>query len=229
MRGFLLNIIQISLVLLLLMSIGNKGSFKSQTGKASFYGKEFEGRKTACGEIFRNADFTAAHRTLPFHTFVRVTNLRNDLSISVRINDRGPFVNNRIIDLSEAGARRIGSYNKGLATVKVEKLTLLQKNAEIDSLFTCEDVVDCLGNPEKLVGYSLSLWRTSDIIHMLYVSNELYLHEDVEKVLIVGLGTGKKRVYHLTLTGYPNKEAVAKAYDLFERKGFMDVRLLKTR
>lgn len=229
MRGLFLNIIQLLSVLLLLMSTGNKASFKSQTGKASFYGREFEGRKTACGEIFRNADFTAAHRTLPFHTFVRVTNLRNDLSISVRINDRGPFVNNRIIDLSEAGARRIGSYNKGLAPVKVEKLTLLRKNAEIDSLFTCEDVVDCLGNPEQLVGYSLSLWRTSEIIHMLYVSNELYLHEDVEKVLIVGLGVGKKRVYHLTLTGYPSKDAVAKAYDFFERKGFMDVRLLKTR
>lgn len=229
MKGIFLNIIQLLSVLLFLMSTGDKASNKSQTGKASYYGREFDGRKTACGEIFRNADFTAAHRKLPFHTFVRVTNLQNDLTITVRINDRGPFVKSRIIDLSEAGARRIGSYNKGLASVKVEKLTLLQKNAEIDSLFTCEDVTDCLGNPDQLEGYSLSLWRTNDIIHMLYIANELYLHEDVEKVLIVGLGVGVKRVYHLTLTGYPNKESASKAYDFFERKGFMEVRLLKTK
>lgn len=229
MKGIFLNTVQLLSVLLLLLSAGNKTSTKFQTGKASYYGREFEGRKTASGEIFLNADFTAAHRTLPFQTIVRVTNLQNDLSITVRVNDRGPFVKNRIIDLSEAGARRIGSFKKGLASVKVEKQTLLQKNTEIDSLFTCEDVTDCLGNPDELEGYSLSLWRTKDIIHMLYIANELYLHEDVEKVLIVGLGVGSKRVYHLTLTGYPNKDAAAVAYDLFERKGFMDVRLLKTR
>jgi rare lipoprotein A len=229
MKGIFLNIIQALGVLLFLMSSGNSTPTKSQKGKASYYGKEFEGRKTACGEIFHNADFTAAHRKLPFHTFARVTNLKNDLTITVRINDRGPFVKSRIIDLSEAGARRIGSYNKGLASVKVEELKLLHKNPEIDSLFTCEDVTDCLGNPDQLEGYSLSLWRTNDIIHMLYIANELYLHEDVKKVLIVGLGVGAKRVYHLTLTGYPNKESAAKAYDFFERKGFMEVRLLKTR
>jgi len=229
MKGVLLNTIQLLLVSLFLIAAGEKNNSKQQTGKASYYGREFEGRKTASGEIFRNADFTAAHRTLKFGTYARVTNLKNNLSITVRINDRGPFVKYRIVDLSEAGARRIGSYNKGLASVKLETLNMLQQNAEIDSLFTCEDVIDCLGNPEKLDGYSLSLWRSKDIIHMLYLSNELYLHEDVEKVLIVGLGIGDKRTYHLTLTGYSNKKEAALAYDYFERKGFMEVRLLKTK
>lgn len=224
----ILKTVSFMLVLLLFISAGKKTTLK-KVGKASYYGREFEGRKTASGEIFHNADFTAAHRTLPFNTFVRVTNLKNDLTITVKINDRGPFVKTRIIDLSEAGARRIGSYNKGLASVKIEMLTLLQKNKEIDSLFTCEDVTDCLGNPESLKGISISLWRTKDIIHMLYIANELYLHEDVEKVLIVGLGTGINRTYHLTLTGYPSKEATLQAHDFFERKGFMDVRILKAR
>ncbi len=229
MKVLFLNTIQLLFVLLLLTGAGNKIHLKTQTGKASYYGREFEGRKTASGEIFHNADFTAAHRTLPFNTFVRVTNLKNDLIITVKINDRGPFVKSRIIDLSEAGARRIGSYNKGLASVKTETLTLLQKNKEIDSLFSCEDVTDCLGNPAELEGYSLSLWRSKDIIHMLYIANELYLHEDVEKVLIVGLGLGSKRTYHLTLTGYHTRKEAAVAYDFFERKGFMGVQLLKFR
>ncbi|MBL7924200.1 MAG: septal ring lytic transglycosylase RlpA family protein [Bacteroidia bacterium] len=229
MRGYFLNIAQIVLVSLFLIAAGNKVPPNKQLGKASYYGREFEGRKTANGEIFRNADFTAAHRTMAFHTIVRVTNLKNSLTITVRINDRGPFVRSRIIDLSEAAARRIGSYKHGLASVKVEPMNLLQKNREIDSLFTCEDVTDCLGNPERLSGMSLSLWRTKDIVHMLYVANELYLHEDVEKVYIVGLGTGNTRTYHLVLSGYPNKQKTLEAIDYFERKGFMEVKFLLNR
>ena len=90
---------------LLLLLLGVQTSIKETTptlqkGKASYYGAEFEGRKTANGEKFSNYDYTAAHRKLPFNTYVRVTNLKNNLSITVRINDRGPFVETRIIDLS---------------------------------------------------------------------------------------------------------------------------------
>lgn len=228
MNGHILNIIQVILVSVFLIGAGPSSSTNTQKGKASYYGREFEGRKTANGELFRNADFTAAHRTLDFNTFVRVTNLKNNLSITVRVTDRGPFVRSRIVDLSEAAARRIGSYQHGLASVKLEVMNLLQKNKEIDSLFTCEDVLDCLGNREKLKGFSLSLWRSKDIIHMLYIANELYLHEDVDKVYIVGLGTGMNRVYHLVLTGFPSKEKVKETKDYFERKGFMQILPLKS-
>lgn len=199
----------------------------AQKGKASYYGREFEGRKTANGEIFRNADFTAAHRTLPFNSFVRVTNIRNGLSITVRVNDRGPYVKSRIIDLSEAAARRIGSYQKGLAAVKIERVNLLQKTNEIDSIFRNNDILDCLGNKDELDGYSLSLWRSKDIIHMLYVANELYLHDDIEKVLIAGTGSGAERKYHLILSGYKKKEAALVEISRMEKKGFMDIRLFK--
>jgi len=226
MRNTLLHILQMALVCLVFVSAepGKKNNF--QVGKSSYYGREFEGRKTANGEIFRNSDFTAAHRTLPFNTLIRVTNLKNKLSVTVRINDRGPFVRTRIIDLSEAAARRIGSYQHGLASVQTEVLTLLQKNREIDSIFTCEDVLDCLGNPDKLTGHSLSLWRTSNLIHMLYVANELYLHDDIDKVHIVGLGTGANRMYHLVISGYTNKLKAQAGIDYYERKGFMKVRFL---
>lgn len=194
-----------------------------QEGKASYYGREFEGRKTANGEKFRNADFTAAHRSMPFNSLIRVTNVKNKLSVTVRVNDRGPFVKGRIVDLSEAAARRIGSYMHGLATVKVEEVHLLKITSEIDSLFTCFDFLDCLGNPDVLSGYSLSAWRTNNLLHMLYIANELYLHDDVDHVSIAGKGTGINRSYQLVLTGFPTKSAALKYKDLLEKKGFMQV------
>jgi rare lipoprotein A len=215
------------IICILFFSAGTPSILKVNKGKASYYGKEFEGRKTANGEIFRNADFTAAHRTLPFNTFVRVTNSKNNLSITVRINDRGPFVKSRIIDLSEAAARRIGSYQHGLTSVKLEIMEILSKTREIDSIFSCEDVLDCLGNPEELSGISLSLWRSKDIVHMLYVANELYLHEDVEKVYIVGMGVNSSRIYHLVLSGFKTKLSASETISKFEKKGFMQIRFLK--
>ena len=94
----------------------------SQVGTASYYSKKFEDHKTADGERFKSDGFTAAHRTLPLGTRVRVTNLRNGRSVIVRINDRGPFSHHRIIDLSPAAARAIGVRNQGLMRVKIETL-----------------------------------------------------------------------------------------------------------
>lgn len=88
-----------------------------ETGVASWYGKEFHGRKTANGEIFNKNSLTAAHRTLPFGTWVLVKNLGNGKEVLVRINDRGPFAKGRIIDLSEAGARMLGMIQTGTAQV----------------------------------------------------------------------------------------------------------------
>ncbi len=91
----------------------------SASGVASWYGPGFRGRKTASGERFRPSALTAAHRTLPFGTRVRVTNLSNSKSVVVRINDRGPFTGGRIIDLSQRAAKKIGMIRSGTAKVKV--------------------------------------------------------------------------------------------------------------
>lgn len=91
-----------------------------QKGKASFYADKFEGRKTASGEKFHQNDFTAAHRSLPFGTWVKVTNLDNKKAVIVRINDRGPFVKGRIIDLSKSAAKEIGNLNQGVFSVKIK-------------------------------------------------------------------------------------------------------------
>lgn len=89
-------------------------------GLASWYGGKFQGRLTANGEIFDTNQLTAAHRTLPFGTIVRVENLDTQRSVVVRINDRGPFVENRVIDLSRAAADIIGLTSAGVAPVRIE-------------------------------------------------------------------------------------------------------------
>jgi len=94
-----------------------------EEGNASWYGVPFNGRRASNGEIYDMYKLTAAHRTLPFETMVRVTNLNNGKTTTVRITDRGPFVENRIIDLSLAAAREIESIGPGVVPVRVEVLT----------------------------------------------------------------------------------------------------------
>ena len=92
-------------------------------GMASWYGGRWIGRKTANGEIYREGDMTAAHKTLPFGTRVRVTDVNTGKSAVVRINNRGPYVRGRVIDLSEAAASDLGMKRRGVARVKLEVLT----------------------------------------------------------------------------------------------------------
>jgi rare lipoprotein A len=96
----------------------SKGS--TQVGMASFYGREFDGKPTSSGETYHASHLTAAHRTLAFGTIVRVTNLSNGKKVIVRINDRGPFVKGRIIDLSLAAAKRLDMVDAGVVKVRVE-------------------------------------------------------------------------------------------------------------
>lgn len=91
-----------------------------QTGKASFYADKFEGVPTASGEKYKHSRLTAAHKTLPFGTKIKVTNLANNESVIVTVNDRGPYVEDRIVDLSKSAAEKLGFVNQGLADVTVE-------------------------------------------------------------------------------------------------------------
>ncbi|WP_459914669.1 septal ring lytic transglycosylase RlpA family protein [Desulfocicer niacini] len=93
-----------------------------QKGLASWYGKKFHGRKTANGETYNMYAMTAAHKTLPINTWVQVTNMNNGKKIVVRINDRGPFVRGRIIDLSHTGAKKLGVLGPGTAPVRIVAL-----------------------------------------------------------------------------------------------------------
>jgi rare lipoprotein A len=94
----------------------------NEKGIASWYGKPFHGRKTASGEVYNMYSITAAHKTLPLNTWVEVKNLKTKKTIIVRINDRGPFIDGRIIDLSQAAAKELGIYRAGVAPVSVVAL-----------------------------------------------------------------------------------------------------------
>jgi rare lipoprotein A len=94
----------------------------AQNGVASYYGASFAGRRTASGERFDPRKLTAAHRELPFGTRVRVTNLANGRSVTVRINDRGPFAGGRLVDLSWEAARELDMLGSGVARVRLEVL-----------------------------------------------------------------------------------------------------------
>ena len=94
----------------------------TSTGEASWYGPGFFGNRTANGEVFRPGTMTAAHRTLPFGTKVKVTNLRNGKETIVRINDRGPFSGHRVIDIAHGAAQHLGLVSSGIAQVRLEVL-----------------------------------------------------------------------------------------------------------
>ncbi|ASK30351.1 septal ring lytic transglycosylase RlpA family lipoprotein [Chryseobacterium sp. T16E-39] len=114
------------LVIIMMISAFGIYSFKNnatdakKTSYASFYHDKFNGRKTANGEIFDNSKFTAANRTLPFGTKIRVTNLSNGKEVTVRINDRGPFHSARALDISRAAFDEIGNTNLGTIPVEYE-------------------------------------------------------------------------------------------------------------
>jgi rare lipoprotein A len=103
-----------------LLSFKNSTVDAKKTSFVSYYHDKFNGRKTASGEIFSNGKFTAANRTLPFGTIVKVTNLKSRKSVEVRINDRGPFHSSRALDLSKAAYNVIGNSEQGIMPVEYE-------------------------------------------------------------------------------------------------------------
>lgn len=122
------RIVLLLTVLLLSTNIAFGQSKFEQYGYASYYADAFQGRNTTSGEKYNNALYTAAHATLPFHTLVKITNLKNNISVIVKINDRCPRYSNRIIDLSKAAAKKLDIIAAGIANVKLEVITQSQLN-----------------------------------------------------------------------------------------------------
>src|SRR5579885_2253333 len=128
------DLIQTSQKTTLALPVNHPGSRPYQVGTASWYGEFFEGKPTASGEPFDMYDLTAAHMTLPLGTLVRVTNLRNRRSVIVRINDRGPVVPGRIIDLSYNAAKVLRFQQKGLQRVRLDVVPAWQAPATMAML-----------------------------------------------------------------------------------------------
>jgi len=144
-HSFISKIVSIKSLLLILTFISintNKGAnneeLKIQTGKASFYAGKFHGRKTASGELFDKYDFTCAHKSLPFGTKLKITNPDNLKSVIVKVNDRGPFVKGRIVDLSLSAAQAIGIVQQGVGNVLIEKVD--QEYSELGATDEMEEI-----------------------------------------------------------------------------------------
>jgi rare lipoprotein A len=133
-KGLLLVLVSLPLIIYSCQRTGKPETVPAsgyvEVGEASWYGPGFHGQLTSSREIFNMEDLTAAHPTLPFGTMVQVTNLENSRAVTVRINDRGPFVKNRIIDLSYAAARMLGLIGPGTAQVRLEVIGFKSSDLE---------------------------------------------------------------------------------------------------
>ena len=118
------------LVFLLSVSSFSFASVYKSSAEASYYAEKYHGRKTASGESFNMYAMTCAHKTLPFGTLLRVTNLSNNKSVDVRVNDRGPFVKGREIDVSKAAAQKLGMIKSGTARVRIEIIDKKESEAQ---------------------------------------------------------------------------------------------------
>jgi rare lipoprotein A len=176
-----------------------------QEGLASWYGGKFQGRQTASGEIFDTNGFTAAHKTLPFGTVVKVTNLESGRSTVVRINDRGPFIPGRIIDLSRAAAASIGLAGQGVAKVRIEVLPPESPEAQAVTA----------GLPRVVYDIQVGAYRTRD-----------YAETTLRRLNEIGFSGALERtsggIYRVLVKDVPDSELAAAKHRL-EEHGWPDV------
>ena len=181
-----------------------------QTGKASFYADKFEGAPTASGERYRHNKLTAAHKTLPFGTRVRVTNLSNNESVEVIINDRGPYVENRIIDLSKSAAEKLGFINQGLADIRLEVVDAGDGKTS-DPLKTFDHVsveenefYDFEITRGKPKGYGVQVGTYQELVNLMRLSDNLKSSYKKQVTVQVKVIKGVK-YYGLILGQFPNR------------------------
>jgi rare lipoprotein A len=156
-----------------------------------------------------------------------VVNKKNGLNVIVRVNDRGPFVKHRIIDLTESAARRIGGYHAGVVPVRIEEIKLIKYSSVLDSIYSHSSVVDCFGNAASPQGYMLSLWTTNDLVHAIYVAADFFLKEDIENVYIANRMINGSKVYHLLVGDIVEQTKALELKAYYEQKGFMRVSFFK--
>ncbi len=168
-----------------------------QYGMASWYGPEFHGRRTSSGEIYDMYELTCAHNTLALGTMVLVTNLENGRSLELRVNDRGPFTKDRIIDLSYAAAKILGVYEKGTAFVKVETL-----------------------GPwiEEVPRYSLQIGSFSEEGKAKQLANEL--RKDFKNVYMTIMETSTQRYHRVRIGPFESKEEALSQAERLTQMGF---------
>ncbi|WP_373002229.1 septal ring lytic transglycosylase RlpA family protein [Sulfurimonas sp.] len=171
-------------------------------GRASWYGPDFHGKHTSNGEIYNMHDMTAAHKTLPMNTIVKVTNIDNGLTTVVRINDRGPFVATRIIDLSKSAASKINMIGAGTARVNIEILGFETKGKK--KIPTQKELK---ASPQKATvsGFALQIASFSKVDGALK-TQEVYDNTDGYKTVIKDMENEDGRIFKVWLKGFKSEQ-----------------------
>ena len=175
-----------------------------QTGTASYYADKFEGRTTANGEKYHHSRPTAAHRTLPFGTIVKVTNISNGKSVTVKINDRGPFVDSRIIDLSKSAAEILGFVHHGLAQVEIEVIDpgdgrYSNVNSNIEKAYEIVDDKEYYNFESKRAnpnGYGVQIGTFSETANLVRLSENLKTSYK-QRIIVQIIMVNKNKVYRM--------------------------------
>lgn len=218
----------IKLCLAIVIALAGYSSYgQVQTGKASFYADKFEGTVTASGEKYKHNRLTAAHKTLPFGTKVRVTNLLNNKTVEVVINDRGPYVEGRIIDLSRAAAEALGFENYGLADVRLDVTDpgdgkVSEMGRTIDQVTVDEkEFYELETKRSKPKGFGVQVGTYEELVNLVRLSDNLKNSYKKEVTVQVKVINGVK-YYGLILGHFPTR---AKAEQFREeiREKFPDV------
>ena len=183
-----------------------------ETGTASYYADKFNGRKTASGSIFNNSALTAAHKKLPFGTVLKVTNIENDLSVVVTVNDRGPYAHGRVIDLSKAAAIQLDMIKKGLAEVRIEEVKQEIKELSEEMTINQEaiEVISIWETPRNVIGYGVQLSSFESKESALVFSKEAY-NKGVELPLIK-IHNENNKTYYRVMAGEFNDQESASDY-----------------
>jgi rare lipoprotein A len=213
----------------------------TQEGIASIYSEKFEGRTTASGESYSFRKATCSHLTIPFGSLVKVTNLSNNISVVVRVNDRGPFAPDRIIDLSRSVAEKLGFLASGTAKVKIEviesplqsqgntptpvvnnqtsKQEVISNNQEVKQIPQTEtELYDLKVNLIQPKGFTIQIGSYKEMVNMLRIANDL--KSSLKKEVRVQVTTvNNEKIYRLFVGSFSNrkeaegfKEKVSKIY-----------------
>lgn len=201
----------------------------TQEGTASYYGRELHGRRTSSGERFSKHKLTAAHPTLAFGTMVKVTNLDNGKSVTVRINDRGPSTKKRIIDVSYAAAKKLGMVAAGTAQVRIEALKEEVDPAvpvsEPESEDTPRELYQLDVKLAETKGWAVQLGSFGEAGNLIQMANTI--RQTYNKPILVDVATNsEKKVYRL-LVGPEKSEESATALLMLVKKDYPDAFVTK--
>lgn len=184
----------------------------TEKGLASWYGRDFHGRKTSNGEIYNMHAMTAAHKTLPLGIFVKVKNLRNGREAVVRLNDRGPFVDNRVIDLSYSAAKKIDIVGPGTAPVRIEVLGVPSTEKRTGKIVYQTPAL------KEISGFAVQVGAFSASENARQFAGRLGSRFGPANIQSIGIKG--KRFYRVQVGRYPSMEAAEEARLHIQRRGY---------